>query len=204
MQEAVITRCSGMPDWEKIPSLNICRGLTDEKTDVRAKAQIAYDDRALYLHLSAVESEIRAVQEGLLGNPCEDSCLEFFFCPREGDLRYFNFEYNPKACMYLGFAGSIETLTRLLPDQDDENANTFAPEVNFTADGWEVTYEIPYTFIRRFFPEFAPAPGKTMRANFYKCAELTTAPHFLCWNPITREGRCLFHTPEEFGLLRFA
>ena len=204
MKEAKIYPVTTPVDWRAIPALSISSLVDTAETDVTATAQIGYDSRALYLRLTATEAEIRAVETGLLGNPCEDSCLEFFFCPREGDLRYFNFEYNPNACLYLGHASCIETLTRLLPDQDDLDANTFHPEVKRTADGWEITYEIPYTFIRRFFPEFAPVAGKTIRGNFYKCAELTSAPHFLAWNPITREGRCLFHTPEEFGLLQFA
>ncbi len=206
MKESVITPVSGKIDWSKIPVVAIDTLILTEKTDVKASAQICYDETALHLHLSAVESEIRAEETGPLGSPCSDSCLEFFFCPAEGDFRYFNLEFNPNLCLYLGLAGQIGDLVRLLPEAECPNnsiSDIFAPTANYTADGWELFYQIPYAFIHRFFPNFEAAPGKTIRANFYKCADCTSEPHYLAWNPVARPGGSVFHTPSQFGLLRF-
>lgn len=211
MKEAAIFCKKGELDWKQFPILDIKEGLSGihsklaGSSEVTAFAQIAYDSTALYLHLSASEPEIRAEEEGLLAMPCNDSCLEFFFCPQEGDSRYFNFEFTPKATLYLGFGSCMETLTRLVIEEEFGGYQAlFKPQVTQKADSWEISYEIPFTFIRRFFPNFTAASGKTVRANFYKCADLASKPHYLTWNPITREGEYLFHTPEEFGLLRFA
>lgn len=203
MKEALVPRITGEVNWQEIPCISIDEKLKPDSANVTAQAQICYDDTALYLRLSAKEREIRAEENGLTGMPCLDSCLEFFFSPKEGDLRYFNMEYNPNACLYLGYGPSIEELTRLIQETKEEMDNIFHPQVTMHEDGWEITYQVPYSFVRRFCPEFAPAPGKTMRANFYKCASLVANPHFMAWNPIKRIGRSRFHTPAEFGLLRF-
>jgi hypothetical protein len=41
---------------------------------------------------------------------------------------------------------------------------------------------------------------ETIRANFYKCGDLTAHPHFLSWNPIDLP-KPDFHRPEFFGTL---
>ncbi|MBQ6875654.1 MAG: carbohydrate-binding family 9-like protein [Lachnospiraceae bacterium] len=203
MKEAVITRISGAPDWSIIPIIAIDECIKTTHTEVTASAQICYDDQALYLRLCTQETEIRREEHGFLAMPCNDSCLEFFFCPKEDDFRYFNLEFNPNTTLYLGFGTSVDNLSRIVLSEEGEQQKLFCTQVNFTADGWEITYQIPYTFIRRFFPEFSPVPGKTIRANFYKCANMVSKPHYLAWNPITRQGKSVFHTPKEFGRLYF-
>ena len=68
------------------------------------------------MRLRARERDIRAEYTGLTDMPCEDSCLEFFFSPRPGDSRYFNIEFNPNCCMYLGLCDGRDALVRLLPE----------------------------------------------------------------------------------------
>ena len=185
-------------DWEQIPSVQIDHLLWTPPVNITATAQICYDDTALYLHLSATEAHIRAEHTGLLGQPCEDSCLEFFFSPCSGDNRYFNVEFNPNCCMYLGIGTGAEDLVRLIPGDQ----TLFHPNAARTADGWEITYQIPFSFIKRFFPEFAPASGKTMRANFFKCGDLTLQEHYLSWNMVTSKTPA-FHRTCDFGMLEF-
>lgn len=105
---------SGAPDWSAVPSAEIGNLLWTESCGVRAWAQLCWTEEALHLRLRAAERDIRAEERGLLGMPCRDSCLEFFFCPAAGDLRYFNIEFSPSGCMYLGFGRSIEEHSRLL------------------------------------------------------------------------------------------
>jgi hypothetical protein len=71
-----------------------------------------------------------------------------------------------------------------------------------TEDGWEITYQIPYSFLRLFYPDFQAAPGKKMRANFYKCGDYTVQEHYLSWNPVESQIPD-FHRPESFGQLIF-
>ena len=173
---------SGAPDWSAVPSAEIGNLLWTESCDVRAWAQLCWTEEALRLRLRAAERDIRAEERGLLGMPCRDSCLEFFFCPSAGDLRYFNIEFSPSGCMYLGFGRSIEEHSRLL---------VTGAEALF---GARVTAE----FVRRFFPEFELRRGLRLRGNFYKCGDATVQPHYLAWNPVTSAVPA-FHRPWEFG-----
>ena len=196
MKRYTIARVSGRPDWSAVPALEIDEQLWRPRVDIAAWAQIAWDNARLYVRLRAREADIRAEHTGPLGMPCEDSCLEFFFSPLAGDPRYFNLEFNPNGCLYLGFGDGRE-LTRLLPERD-----WFGARTERTGDGWAVEYAVPFEFVRLFAPGFRPASGDGMRANCYKCGDLTAAEHYLAWNPCTSETPS-FHRPQDFGLMVF-
>ena len=198
MKTYTIVKKPDVLDWSRIPEVQIDTHLQNQTVDISATGQVCYDDKALYVRLSAKEKNIRAEYTGPLDAPCEDSCLEFFFCPIYGDDRYFNIEYNPNCCIYLGIASGIDNLVRLIP----EFGIPFSPKAIRTSDGWEITYQIPFEFIRRFFPEFAPTSGTKIRGNFYKCGDLTVEEHYLCWNQII-SNPVSFHRPCDFGLLEF-
>ena len=197
MKEYIISRCHGQPDWSKVPALQINNWLKSDPMPISAQAQVCYDDSALYVRLSALEEHIRAELTGLLDEICEDSCLEFFFCPMAGDERYFNIECNPNGCLFLGFGPNVDELVRLIPENPP-----IVPQAKRIEGGWETVYSIPYSFIRMFFPEFSPAPGCSTRANFYKCGDKTEPPHYISWNPVPLQ-RCAFHNPDAFGIVHF-
>lgn len=187
------------PDfWSLIPTLPIDCPLWSDPKGITASARLCYDETAIYVNLSAVEEQIRAEYTSVLDFPCEDSCLEFFFCPMPEDRRYFNIEFNPNCCLYLGLATDRYDLVRLLPQTP-----VLTPKSARTPDGWSITYQIPVSFIRHFFPEFQAVSGGSIRANCFKCGDLTPNPHYLSWNPVdspTPE----FHRSQDFGLMYFA
>ena len=199
MREYTIARTHGAPDFSVVDTLPIDTLLWSPEVPITAQAQICYDETALYVRLSAQEPNIRAEERGPLGVPCEDSCLEFFFSPIPGDSRYLNIEFNPNGCFYLGIGSCIQDLVRLLPD----SGNPFQAEPRRIDGGWEIVYRVPTAFVRRFFPDYTPASGGTIRANFYKCGDLTPQEHYLSWNPMTCDTPA-FHRPCDFGLLTFA
>ena len=199
MREYTIIRRPDVLDWEKIPALQMDLLYHTDPLPISAQAQVCYDDEALYVRLSAVEENIRAEYFGKLDEICEDSCLEFFFSPMAGDRRYFNIECNPNGCLYLGMGSNVQTLVRFVPEFP-----SILPQTKRTADGWETVYSVPYSFIRRFFPDFDPAPGKAMRANCSKCGSKTVRPHWLTWNRLPFANNKLdFHSPEHYGRLIF-
>jgi len=200
MREYTIQRKKEEETWDTVPVLNIDSVYNDPCEHLRAWAQIAYNDEAILVHLYSDETDLRREEHGLLGSPCEDSCLEFFFSPMEGDERYFNIEFNPNGCQYLGIGSSIDDLVRLIPERGKKEI--FGFEVKITETGWDVSYRVPYSFIRRFFPEFTVVSGKKMRANCFKCGDRTEPPHYLTWNPI-EGGRRTFHRPDCFGMMIF-
>jgi len=197
MREYTITRVSGPVDWSNIPVLPIDVQLWGTETDIKAEGKLCYDENALHVHLSAIEANIRAEENGPLASPCLDSCLEFFFSPIDGDSRYFNIEFSPTGCFYLGFGSDRYNLVRLVPE-----ATLFNPVINRNETGWDITYSVPFAFIRQFFPEFAAETGKNIRANFYKCGDMTVKKHYLCWNPIEQKQPD-YHLPAYFAPLYF-
>lgn len=192
-----IESVTGQPDWTQIPTLEVSNILWLPDACIRMTQQICYNEEKLYIHQKAVEEKIRAENTDPLAQVCEDSCMEFFFCPEAGSDRYFNFEWNLKGCLYLGFRTGRENAARL---QVEDHKKLFAFRSARTADGWEIFYEIPATFVRLFVPEFTLQPGKELRANCFKCGDLTEKPHYLSWNPST-SAEPDFHRPQDFGLM---
>lgn len=199
MNTYTIKKISETPDWSAIPSLPIDQVYKAETSPVRAWAQVAYHGSSLFVRLRAEETDIRMEENGPLASTWEDSCLEFFFSPVDGDPRYINLEITPGGAYFMGIGTGKQDLMRLIPLRPE---NGLQPRVAFFDGGWEVSYELPYPFIRRLFPTFAPKSGDILRANFYKCGDKTTQPHWMSWSRV--EAQPLnFHTPEYFGTLIF-
>lgn len=198
MNTYIITKKPLDFDWSQVPFASISHPYHNEDVDISATAQLCYDEDALFVRLAAKETNIRAEYTGLLDAPCEDSCMEFFFSPISNDTRYFNIEFNPNGCVYFGMGSCLNDLVRLIP----EYGFPFNPQTKRTEDGWEITYEVPFAFIRQFFPDFYPASESKMKGNFYKCGDLTVKEHYFTWNPLTGE-ELSFHRPCDFGLLIF-
>lgn len=199
MRTYVISRKPEVLDWNTIPALPIDNMYWCDPVDIVSQAQLCYDEEAIYVRLSTKEANIRAEVTDPLGSPCLDSCLEFFFSPVPEDDRYINIELNPLCSMYLGIGHSTGDLIRMIPDGHD----VFGPVVERTEEGWNITYKVPVAFLNLFFKDFAPAPGKFMKANFYKCGNYCVVPHYFTWNALSgKEGG--FHRPCDFGTLEFA
>lgn len=198
MKQYIIKKKTAELCWDNIPQLSIEEMLRPTEADVSAAAQFCYDDEAIYVRLMAKEKEIRAELTGALDPICEDSCLEFFFCPTENDKHYFNIECNLNGAIYLGFATNVHDLVRLVPEEPE-----IIPVAKRTHDGWEVEYKVPYSFIRRFVPQFSVFSGKKMRANAYKCGDETIIPHCLCWQKVPVLKEASFHNPQAFGVMIF-
>lgn len=197
MKEYTITRKGDSFSWDAVPVLKMDNQLWTGPVAVQAQTQICYDDEALYVRQQAFEEDVRAENNGPLAEVSEDSCLEFFFAPRNGDIRYMNFEFNPNGSMYLGIGPNLPELTRLVP----ETPSIF-PKTTRTDSGWILEYSIPHSYVRKFFPEWAPASGLSVRANCFKCGDLTKQPHYLSWNFVSNPTP-LFHCPECFGIMHF-
>lgn len=191
-----IPKVSGEPDWSAVNTLELDQILWEPDCGIRAFAQLAYDDERLYVHLRAVEKDIRAENTELLSPVYQDSCLEFFFMP-ENETRYFNFEINPNGCLYCGFGHGRKDSTALARG---DFAELFRITSDRTDDGWEVFYSIPLEYLQLFCPDFAFEGG--LRANFYKCGDKTAQKHYLAWNKVNSE-KPDYHRPEDFGLLVF-
>ncbi len=191
-----ILSVTGAPAWSAIPVLTVDRILWKPDCGIRACGQFCHDSAYLYVHLRAVEAAIRAEYTAPLSPVCRDSCLEFFFMPETED-RYFNFEINPNGCLYIGFGHGREDSTALCRS---DMKQLFDIRTARLTDGWEAYYRIPLSFIRLFLPDFTFTGA--LRANVYKCGDMTEHEHYLSWNPVTSEAPD-FHRPADFGLMTF-
>ena len=163
------------------------------------QAQLAWDEKNLYIRLQTIEPNIRREYTGNTDPVYLDSCLEFFFCPEASGDRYFNIEANPNGSLYVGFGLPGEDRCRL-SDQNWKNLLHLMP-FEFIG-GWGIEMQIPVKFIRIFIPSFRLYSGLCLRANFYKCGDLTEQEHYIAWNPI--EGSLhSFHIPQCFGEIQF-
>ena len=195
-RQYLIRAVAGEPDWSRIPQLQVDQLLWTPDCGIRAWGQFCHDAEYLRVHLRAAEKQIRAEYSSPLSPVCEDSCLEFFFMP-EGEDRYFNFEINPNGCLHVGF-GHGRADSTILFRHDMPGLFGIRPAV--TADGWEVYYRIPRSFLCLFWPGFTLTGA--LRANVYKCGDLTAREHYLSWNPVMSETPD-FHRPQDFGLMTF-
>lgn len=193
----VVARVEGEPDWDEIPQVDIDHQQWTDPVEISAHAQLCYGDDAFHVRMWAEEADVRAEhpESDLLAPTYEDSCLEFFLMPVPGDGRYVNFEINPNCAICVQVGEEREGRTTLVRPDDPYDA-----VATRTEDGWEVTYEIPFSLIETVYPDFVAEPGLELRGNFYKCGNLTSERHYLSWSPVDSDTPN-FHAPWSFGTL---
>ena len=67
---------------------------------------------------------------------------------------------------------------------------------------WAVEYRIPFSVLDNYQDFSKPVTGSVWRANFYKCADKTSHPHWLTW-ALVEFPTPNFHLPNYFGILEF-
>lgn len=159
---------------------------------------IAHSGTKLYIDFAVRCKYLRAVNYKNNSSVHQDSCVEFFVCPT-GELPYYNFEFN---CI-----GTIHAAKRMdrhsgTPLSDSElnsikrypSCDTKPFEEKEGMFSWNLMVAIPLDVMGLDYQ------GKpiAMKGNFYKCADLTSKPHFLSWAPIDTPNPD-FHRPEFFA-----
>ena len=206
---------SGTADWNAGPWNKIQPQLLQNTMGTfdhspKTEVKIAYDSRALYL-IFRVEADryVLAVAEKFQDPVCEDSCVEFFFTPNAALTGgYFNLEMNCGGTMlfhYQPLGGGSRTEI----DPDDCRrvpiAHSMPKRIDPEIQGpvtWTVEYAIPLDILRKHYPISEPGTGTVWRANFYKCADSSSHPHWLTWAPV-KHPTPKFHLPQFFGEIEF-
>jgi len=210
---AIINSVWDKEPWDRIVPLRIEHHMGDDP-DHRpgVQAKIAYDDEAVYVIYRVEDQYIRCAITDYQGPVFRDSCVEFFFTPSENlDLGYFNLEMNCIGTALFHFQrgqGENRERSRLERDHFDqiEVAHSIDPELVATEMEdpliWTLEYRIPFDILTEYADIERPASGVRWRANFYKCADDTSHPHWLTWSVVDLE-RPNFHRPDYFGTLIF-
>ncbi|VBB45794.1 conserved hypothetical protein [uncultured Paludibacter sp.] len=164
---------------------------------------IGRSTQALFIKYSVKGTMLKAVYTKDSSPVHEDSCVEFF-CMKEGDEKYMNFEFN---CIGTCSASVRKSRTEdiIKFSEDEMKSIERFPSLGTKAfkeiEGmfeWELTVKIPFQLIGL---DGKNLPEK-IRGNFYKCADDTDSMHFVTWSLIDTE-KPDFHRPEFFGELYF-
>jgi hypothetical protein len=165
---------------------------------------IAYGDQEIYLKFYVVENYFKAEKTETNQMVCEDSCVEFFVSPVDDGI-YYNLEFNGIGTCLLGTGTARENSTRA-----DAGIISKIRRISSVGDKpvkerkgefyWTLTLAIPFEVF--FHHKVEDLRGKTFRANFYKCGDELTVPHYITWNPVGTE-KPDYHQPGYFGMLKF-
>lgn len=187
----VIRKTDGAPDdadWARAEVAQVTRApWPDAVLPYTMEARLLHSEDTLYVKLVTNERPLRATKTQRNDQVCEDSCMELFLCPDNNDARYLNFEINPLGTLLLYVCTGRQ---KMVPDEPDVAIFNICSTI--TQDTWQLTYEIPYDFFRKYFRNVTTE----MRGNFYKCGDNTLIRHYGCWNPVEVHD---FHQPGYFG-----
>jgi hypothetical protein len=165
---------------------------------------MAYSDSEIFLKYYITENYFKAEKTESNQMVCEDSCVEFFVSP-EDDGIYYNMEFNAIGTCLLGSGRDRASSTRVRPEiiskirRLSSEGNQPFPEKKGEYN-WAITIAIPFEVFSQH--KIKDLKGKIFRANFYKCGDKLTMPHYVTWNPVGTENPD-YHQPEHFGLLKF-
>jgi hypothetical protein len=165
--------------------------------------RIGHIDKEIWLKYYVTEKNILARETRINGEVYKDSTVEFFISV--DGLNYYNFEF------------SCIGITHLAHGPGRGNRNFVDPEIvkkieiesslgnkpfeekkgNFE---WEMMIRIPLECFA--FDKIKTLSGLKATANFYKCGDETSEPHYISWNPIGTENPD-YHCPQYFGKVQF-
>lgn len=209
MQPKINAVWDKMP-WSEIKPIQLRHFMGDKPEHFPfTQAKVAYDNTAIYVIFRVEDRYVKAVAGKNQGPVYLDSCVEFFFSPEDGIKKgYFNLEMNCGGFML--FHHQMEPRSKQSIISEDnirqvEVAHTLPEVVNPEIDRdttWIVEYRIPFSVLSNYHSFPKPEAGSVWRANFYKCADQTSHPHWLTWAPVDFP-RPNFHLPQYFGILEF-
>jgi len=197
-------------DWKNINSVSLKNYMGDKPLHFpETRVKLQYDNDNIYVIFKVQDKYVKAVEKNTNGKICLDSCVEFFFSPGpDTDRGYFNFEANCKGVFLFEYhtdGGKINDFVK--PEDYKQVKIVHSLERNVEQEisepvEWSVEYSIPISVLNKYMKVEKPGPGVNWRANFYKCADNTSHPHWLTWAPVNYP-KPKFHLPEYFGRIEF-
>ena len=167
------------------------------------KFKIAYNQDQILLKYYVIEENILAKETRVNGSVHKDSCVEFFVSP-SGDA-YYNFEFSCIGIPHVGYGEARSKRVLLDPEilkliKVKSSLGNQPFEEKTGGHQWEMMIIIPKACLS--FDKGIVLKGLKAKANFYKCGDDTSNPHFVTWNPVGTK-KPDYHRPEYFGKLSF-
>lgn len=205
-------------DFRGVINLEIAEKLLEKNTESQSIAsinwpsfnynpevrfRIAYFEDQIWLKFYVTEDSIRAKEINVNGAVCKDSCVEFFISTNKGGS-YYNFEFNCIGVYHVGYNSKDERLlidTVVLKNiKVKTTLGTQSFEEKIGGCHWELMAIIPIVCFT--YDNGLDLKGLNATANFYKCGDETSTPHYVSWNPV---GTMVpdYHQPNFFGELLF-
>lgn len=201
------------PVWGRAAVLAI-DSFRPESSDHRPRTlvKMAHGAAGLFGIFQVDDRYVRCSRTGFQAEVYKDSCVEFFVQPRPTS-GYFNFELNCGGAMLASYIvdptripGGFKEYTKLTPD-DCRAVRIYhslpqqvEPELQ-TPTRWLLELFIPYSLLAKYAGPLASGRGQKWRANFYKCGDQTSHPHWAAWAPVSALN---FHLPHCFGEIEFS
>lgn len=163
---------------------------------------VSRDADLLKIRFQVMESDPRITCHAMNEPVYTDSCVEFFVQPLPGrDDRFLNFEMNAEGTLLLGLG--VDRHDRLQLQEEEIHGIQIVPGRGVDQHGqpfWSIELAVPFAWLKEQVPGFEPYVGAFLKANFYKCGDMTPVPHYGSWNPMTGLEPD-FHRSEDFGEL---
>jgi hypothetical protein len=166
------------------------------------RVKVRYDEENIFVIFNVSDKYVKAVEKKINGKVWQDSCVEFFFSPGPDTERgYFNFEANCKGVFLFKYHTDNLQTTGFVKQEDYEkirishSLERCAEEEIKEEVEWQLEFSIPFSILSNYMQVEQPGPGVSWRANFYKCADKTSHPHWLTWAFVDHPTP-KFHLPE--------
>ncbi|MBN2010784.1 carbohydrate-binding family 9-like protein [candidate division KSB1 bacterium] len=196
--------------WNCIKSLSIESDNDWEPTfKPSTEVKLCYDTENLYLIFRVKDQYIKCTTYHHNGPVWEDSCVEFFFSPFSvTHYGYFNIEIN--CCGYALMAFQrVPNIDYDLFTIEDIETTKIARTINTAVinemeqpSEWSIEYKLPFKILTKYTKFPYPMKGDNWLANFYKCAENNSHPHWLSWARI-KNPQPDFHLIQYMKTLSF-
>jgi hypothetical protein len=174
------------------------------------QVKLLYNNENLFIFFKVHDNFVRYTVSQTNGLVCEDSCVEFFFTPNNqpDTNNYFNIETNCGGTILMHYNDKKASQRKPVDEKLISRIQIYHsmpakvnPEIKEPTT-WLLQYRLPFEIFSAFQNFTRPEPGTIWRANFYKCADKSSMPHWLTWNKVENPFPD-FHLPEYFGILKF-
>jgi hypothetical protein len=198
------------PAWRNAEPVTLACFMGDRPSHFpNTQTRVMYDYGHLYVIFRVEDRYVKAVAQGYQSPVYLDSCVEFFFTPgTDVSQGYFNLETHCGGALLFQHQTARGKDTVRIADSDLDQIEVAHSLPSLITDEiqepttWTLEYRLPLSIIAKYAPWTKPCPGAVWKANFYKCADNTSHPHWLTWSPVNRPEPD-FHRPEFFGALSF-
>ena len=188
----------------KALEIGCCNWPEEDPEAPKVEVRCVHTGNELFLRFDVEEKCTAALVDRDNGDVWTDSCVEFFVT--FGTAGYYNIEANCIGRLLMshrlsktdGVEMATPEVLAAIKRNPSLGRETFSERLG--DNRWSLDLAIPVSsFFKDDLKDFS---GVECRANFYKCGDNLSLPHFLSWKRIETTYPD-FHRPEFFGSLKF-